>query len=67
MQLQLPELEPHCGSWVIVRRDNGEAVCEIQRSSRRLAEHFRADRVVAVTAAQWLGGLNRSIAMGDTP
>lgn len=62
-QLHLPELEPHCGSWVIVRRDTGEAVCEIQRGSRRLAGYFRPDRVVALTTAQWLGGLNHAIAL----
>lgn len=65
--LDLPELEPHCGSWVIVRRATGEPVCEIQRSSRRLATWFRADRVVAVPVTQWLGGLNRAIAMESAP
>jgi len=62
----IPALEPHCNSWVVVRRDNGEPVAEFHaRADRRPAKslyNFRADRVVILTAAQWLGAVNRSLA-----
>ena len=52
-----PDLEPHCGSWIVVH--DGRALCE-------LFERENADRAAqlgleVVTAAEWLARVNREI------
>ena len=57
-----PELEPHCGSWVIVERHNRVPVRETY--SRELADRiarYESDRFEVLTAAQWLAEINRGI------
>jgi hypothetical protein len=52
----IPELEPHCGSWVVVDRETGESVLET--FSKRLAESINQNRYEVVTALQWLHRFN---------
>jgi hypothetical protein len=54
--MSAPELEPHCGSWVAVRRSTGEPVLET--FSRRVAEAINHEAYEVLTASQWLGRLN---------
>lgn len=56
---RIPPLERHCGSWIAVDRDTGKAVAEL--FTRRVAEHINQERYEVLTAAQYLGRLNRSI------
>ena len=58
----VPELERHCGSWVIVCRKDGQAIMET--FDRSIAEAVRPDRYEVLTAYQWLCRLNSSIAKG---
>ena len=53
----VPELEHHCGSWVVVSRATGKAVIEI--FERRNAERLNFDKYELQTATQWLANLNR--------
>jgi len=53
----IPDLEPNCGSWIVVRRATGEAVLETY--SRQVAEAINQDRYEVVTALSWLQSLNR--------
>ena len=53
----VPELEHHCGSWVVVSRATGKAVIEIFEC--RNAERLNFDKYELQTAAQWLANLNR--------
>lgn len=48
---EVPELERHCGSWIIVRKSTGEAVWEVY--DRRTVENLPHE-FVAVSALQWL-------------
>ena len=52
----LPELEHHCGSWIVVSRATGKAVAEI--FERRNVERVNLDKYEIQTAAQWLAKLN---------
>ncbi len=54
-----PDLEPHCGSWVMVQRTTRDAVREIW--SRELADKIARDEpnFEVLTAAQWLAEFNR--------
>lgn len=54
-----PELEPHCGSWIITRNDTGAAVLETY--SRKIADAVNRKRYTVHTALQYLAALNRSI------
>jgi hypothetical protein len=53
-----PELEPHCGSW-IVSSINGRKVFETFRMDT--AERAKAAGWVVETAAQYLARINRAI------
>lgn len=55
-QTAIPELEPHCGSW-IVTRPNGEIVCET--FDRATAQSAAEQGLTVKTAAQHLASLNR--------
>ena len=55
----IPPLEPHCGSWVVTRRDTGEAIGEFY--TRANVARFDPAKVVVQTAAQYLGALNARI------
>lgn len=55
----IPPLEPHCGSWIAIRRATGEAVLET--FSAALAGRVNRSAYAVFTAAQWLGALNAAI------
>ena len=60
----IPELERHCGSWIVVRRATGEIVLEIFRQHRKTAEAINQSAYTVFTAAQWLGAYNAAIREG---
>ena len=53
--MNIPELEHHCGSWIVVSRATDKAVTEI--FERRNAERLNFDKYELQTAAQWLAKL----------
>lgn len=55
--LRIPELEPHCGSWICTSR-HGD-VREV--FERALAESVLAQGWKVETAAQYLGRFNQSV------
>ena len=57
-QPKAPDLEPHCGSWII--SDHGTAV--VETFDRAFADRIASRQIPGVivhTAAQWLASLNR--------
>lgn len=44
-------------SWVIVRIDTGQAVCELY--NKRLVDRINKDKYKAVPVGEWLASLNR--------
>jgi len=56
----VPELEPYCGSWVVVDHARQEAICEVvlRTTADRLAELAIPGKVDILTAAQWLARVN---------
>jgi hypothetical protein len=58
----IPPLEPHCGSWIIVRRSTATPVLET--FERVTAERINLTAYAVYTAAQWLGTMNRAIKAG---
>ncbi len=54
----IPELEHHCGSWIVVDRSTGQAVLET--FNRQTAEAINQERYEVLTALQYLSGLNQS-------
>ena len=57
----IPPLEPHCGSWIIVRRATGEPVLET--FERATAERVNQTAYAVFTAARELGVSYSKIAM----
>jgi hypothetical protein len=55
----VPDLERHCGSWVIVRRATGESVFET--FSRATAQAVNQRNYEVITALQWLVRLNTAL------
>lgn len=55
----VPNLEPHCGSWMAVDRETGKAVFETW--NRSTAEKINQDRYQVLTAAQYLGRFNTAV------
>lgn len=55
-----PALEPHCGSWTIIRRDTGKPMTEtwLPDFAARMAAD---DRWEVLTTANWLGRYNRLV------
>lgn len=54
--MSLPELEPHCGSWIAVCRSSGVPVFET--FTHAVAERINLTKYEVLTAAQWLARLN---------
>lgn len=50
--MAIPELEHHCGSWVIVNRHTGKAVMET--FNRKTAEAINQTKYEVLTALQYL-------------
>ena len=63
-EARAPDLEPHCGSWVVVQRTTRDAVREIW--SRELADRIARyePNYEVLTAAQWLEEFHRNIKSG---
>lgn len=55
----IPELEIHCGSWIVSSKVTGKAVAEIY--SRKLAEKVNQTRYIVETAQQYLARFNREL------
>lgn len=60
--MPIPDLEPHCGSWVVVSRSNGKAVLET--FDRSVVERVDQTAYEVLTAAQWLGRVNKPCHVG---
>ncbi len=56
--MKVPPLEPHCGSWIIVRKQTGKAVFET--STIATVQAVNRKKYVVLTAAEYLGRLNGS-------
>lgn len=56
-QADIPALEPHCNSWVVIRNSDGRTIGEF--TCRKHLERFNADQVTIKTVAQYLAGLNK--------
>jgi hypothetical protein len=54
----VPELERHCGSWIVSRKSTGEAIAEFFRADRHLVERINTAAYRIETAAQYLGRIN---------
>jgi hypothetical protein len=57
--IDIPELEPRCGSWIVSLRDTEEVIGEF--FDRRTVERFDPERCVVETALQYLGRINVAI------
>lgn len=55
----IPSLEPHCGSWIVVRRATGEVVGEF--FERASVERFDPAVCEVRTAQQHLAAVNRAL------
>lgn len=55
----IPELEHHCGSWVVCNKASGAVILET--FDRRTAERVNQSKYSVETAAQYLGRLNNKI------
>lgn len=59
--LRAPELEPHCGSWVVVQRTTRAPVLEtFDRAKADRIARFESDHFEVLTAARWLAEFNAS-------
>lgn len=56
---QVPELEPWCGSWIVVSRETGKPVLET--FNPRVAGAINLARYEVLTAYRWLVRLNAAI------
>ncbi len=52
----IPELEHHSGSWVVVRNSDGQSIGEF--TCRKNLHRFNAEQVTIKTIAQYLADLN---------
>ena len=55
----IPNLERHCGSWIVVSRATGKPVLETYE--RKTAEAINQTAYEVLTAAQWLGRFNAEL------
>lgn len=53
----IPELEPHCGSWIVIDRSTGRAVGEF--FERKTVERINFEKYQVLTAQQHLASLNK--------
>ena len=59
--MAIPELEHHCGSWIIVSKATGAAVLET--FERSTAERVNQQAYIVMTAARYLASLNRLLSL----
>ena len=55
----IPDLEPNCGSWIIVSRETGDSVFETFQ--RGVAEKINQEKYEVLTALQWLQRFNARV------
>lgn len=55
----VPDLEPYCGSWIVVSRETGKAVLEIY--TRNTAERINQEKYEVLTTSQWLIRFNQMV------
>lgn len=55
----IPQLEHHCGSWIVSCKDTGKAVLE--SFSRDVVSRINQERYRVETAAQYLSRFNRQL------
>jgi hypothetical protein len=55
----IPNLEPFCGSWIVVSRETGNPVLETY--SRDTAEKINQEKYEVLTAYQWLMRFNKEV------
>ena len=60
----IPELEHHCGSWVVCNKASGAVVLETFH--RATAERVNQAKYGVETAAQYLGRINQKIRTEQT-
>lgn len=53
----VPNLEPHCGSWIVTRKSDGAVIGELFH--RQTVERINGEKYLVETAAQYLGRLNQ--------
>lgn len=58
--LAVPDLPPHCGSWIVTRRSSGEVIGEFY--DRANVAHFNPATCLIETADRYLGRINGKIA-----
>lgn len=73
--MPIPELESHCGSWVVsppevdywykIRVENKPCLKIVETFSRREAEMFYRQGYIVETAAQYLARINAMIKRGE--
>lgn len=56
--IEIPPLEPHCGSWIVSRK-TGEVIGEFYE--RANVQKFNPATCTVETAAQYLGRINANI------
>lgn len=60
MTTNIPELPHHCNSWIVVRRETGEAVLETR--NRKVVEAVNQEKHEVKTFLQYIVDLNTNIA-----
>jgi len=54
----IPELKPHVGSWIIVRKETNKVVGEVQKANRRVLKSLNADTLNIIPADKHLSALS---------
>lgn len=55
--MNIPELEDHCNSWIVTRKETGDVVFET--SNRAILYMLDPEKALIKTAAQHLADLNQ--------
>lgn len=65
MKIKIPQLEPQCGSWIVLCKETGTAVAEF--FDRRTVERVNPVKFSVVTALQHLCALNEQLKASPCP
>lgn len=63
--MKIPELEHHCGSWIVTEKSTGNVVLETFH--RTVAEKVNQEKYRVQTAAQYLADLNENVRKTGAP
>lgn len=55
----IPQLEHHCGSWIVLRKETGEVIGEFFNAASLF--RFNPEKVIIETANQYLCRLNEVV------